>query len=164
MASPSSSRPPRPIRRGPAPPPPSTPLRTATTPTVKRVIWTGAFAAVAIVGSIYGAGLKTKQEFQAVRRLSTSSNNPENSLKRESITDIMLSQKFRRSSKSSSLHQRTASRTSSTVEVSSCPRGSPSKGSWRTCVAGCRPRLQKKQANRSPKNNSTTGCKEAGIK
>lgn len=32
----------------------------------KRFIWTGAFAAVTVVGSIYGAGLKTQQEFKAV--------------------------------------------------------------------------------------------------
>ncbi|EON98181.1 hypothetical protein UCRPA7_6298 [Phaeoacremonium minimum UCRPA7] len=34
----------------------------------KRFIWTGAFAAVTVVGSIYGAGLKTQQEFKAERR------------------------------------------------------------------------------------------------
>ncbi|KAI0201829.1 hypothetical protein F4808DRAFT_99874 [Astrocystis sublimbata] len=33
--------------------------------TPKRVIWTGAFAAVTIVGAIYGAGLKTRQEYHA---------------------------------------------------------------------------------------------------
>ncbi|KAI1141028.1 hypothetical protein F5Y05DRAFT_296782 [Hypoxylon sp. FL0543] len=30
----------------------------------KHVIWTGAFAAVTIVGAIYGAGLKTQQEYK----------------------------------------------------------------------------------------------------
>ncbi|KAI0868884.1 hypothetical protein GGS24DRAFT_190656 [Hypoxylon argillaceum] len=33
--------------------------------TPKRMIWTGAFAAVTIVGAIYGAGLKTQQEYHA---------------------------------------------------------------------------------------------------
>ncbi|KAI0975765.1 hypothetical protein F4678DRAFT_281669 [Xylaria arbuscula] len=36
--------------------------------TPKRLIWTGAFAAVTIVGSIYGAGLKTQQEFHAEKK------------------------------------------------------------------------------------------------
>lgn len=30
--------------------------------TVKRLIYTGAFAAVTVVGAIYGAGLKTRRE------------------------------------------------------------------------------------------------------
>lgn len=56
-------------RRGPAPRPPAftagaTPRKL--TPTIKRVIWTGAFAAVTFVGAIYGAGLKTQQEYKAV--------------------------------------------------------------------------------------------------
>ena len=36
----------------------------------KRIIWTGAFAAIAFTGAIYGAGLKTQQEYKAVRTLS----------------------------------------------------------------------------------------------
>ncbi|KAI1300481.1 hypothetical protein F5Y03DRAFT_229538 [Xylaria venustula] len=36
--------------------------------TPKRLIWTGAFAAVTIVGSIYGAGLKTQQEYHAEKK------------------------------------------------------------------------------------------------
>ncbi|KAI0447170.1 hypothetical protein F4803DRAFT_546386 [Xylaria telfairii] len=36
--------------------------------TPKRMIWTGAFAAVTIVGTIYGAGLKTQQEYHAERK------------------------------------------------------------------------------------------------
>ncbi|KAI1851956.1 hypothetical protein JX265_008238 [Neoarthrinium moseri] len=36
--------------------------------TLKRVIWTGAFAAVTIVGALYGAGLKTQQEYKAERQ------------------------------------------------------------------------------------------------
>ena len=35
-------------------------------PSNKRIIWTVAFAAVTIVGAIYGAGLKTQQEYKAV--------------------------------------------------------------------------------------------------
>lgn len=35
-------------------------------PRYKVVIWTGAFAAVTFVGSIYGAGLKTKMEYKQV--------------------------------------------------------------------------------------------------
>ncbi|KAK8023959.1 hypothetical protein PG993_012025 [Apiospora rasikravindrae] len=95
----STSRPPRSIRRGPAPhlttqTPPSTPLRTATTPTVKRVIWTGAFAAVAIVGSIYGAGLKTKQEFQAEKQQIIEST-PEDRIKDlEHRRGVLMSQKI----------------------------------------------------------------------
>ncbi|CAJ2503588.1 Uu.00g109820.m01.CDS01 [Anthostomella pinea] len=63
---------PRPIKRGVAPayqPPgkpagggPATPLNT------KRMIWTGAFAAVTFVGAVYGAGLKTQQEYQAEKK------------------------------------------------------------------------------------------------
>lgn len=37
-----------------------------TVPGNKRVLWTVAFAAVTIVGAIYGAGLKTQQEYKAV--------------------------------------------------------------------------------------------------
>ncbi|KAI2619688.1 hypothetical protein GGR54DRAFT_647828 [Hypoxylon sp. NC1633] len=56
-------RPPRPIQRGAAPTPIST-LRTKLSGiTLKRMIWTGAFAAVTIVGAIYGAGLKTQKEY-----------------------------------------------------------------------------------------------------
>ncbi|KAI0130593.1 hypothetical protein BJ170DRAFT_682041 [Xylariales sp. AK1849] len=36
--------------------------------TVKRVIWTTAFAAVTVVGALYGAGLKTQQEYQAEKK------------------------------------------------------------------------------------------------
>ncbi|RYC61845.1 hypothetical protein CHU98_g4340, partial [Xylaria longipes] len=36
--------------------------------TPKRMIWTGAFAAVTAVGTIYGAGLKTRQEYQAEKK------------------------------------------------------------------------------------------------
>ncbi|KAJ1325562.1 hypothetical protein MN608_08756 [Microdochium nivale] len=32
---------------------------------IKRIIWTGAFAAVTFVGAIYGAGLKTQQDYKA---------------------------------------------------------------------------------------------------
>ncbi|OTA95423.1 hypothetical protein M434DRAFT_64359, partial [Hypoxylon sp. CO27-5] len=34
----------------------------------KRIIWTGAFAAVTIVGAIYGAGLKTQQEYKEEKK------------------------------------------------------------------------------------------------
>ncbi|KAI1378912.1 hypothetical protein F4677DRAFT_442643 [Hypoxylon crocopeplum] len=56
-------RPPRAIQRGTAPKPPSLGGGMSGR-TLKRVIWTGAFAAVAIVGAIYGAGLKTQHEYQ----------------------------------------------------------------------------------------------------
>ncbi|KAI1108532.1 hypothetical protein F5Y14DRAFT_81555 [Nemania sp. NC0429] len=36
--------------------------------TPKRLIWTGAFAAVTIVGSIYGVGLKTQQEYHEEKK------------------------------------------------------------------------------------------------
>ncbi|KAI1423901.1 hypothetical protein F5Y12DRAFT_715889 [Xylaria sp. FL1777] len=36
--------------------------------TRKRIIWTGAFFAVTVVGSIYGAGLKTQQEYHAEKK------------------------------------------------------------------------------------------------
>lgn len=36
--------------------------------TPKRVIWTLAFAAVAAVSTIYGAGLKTQQEYHEEKR------------------------------------------------------------------------------------------------
>jgi len=63
----------RPVRAHvpPLPPPPATPLRApppggaGASPGLKRVIYTGAFAAVTIVGAIYGAGLKTQEEFKA---------------------------------------------------------------------------------------------------
>ncbi|KAI1662488.1 hypothetical protein F4813DRAFT_385205 [Daldinia decipiens] len=67
-------RPPRPIRRGPAPPSPSpSPSSNKIASrisgiTVKRLVWTGAFAAVTIVSAIYGAGLKTQSEFKQEKR------------------------------------------------------------------------------------------------
>ncbi|KAI1187838.1 hypothetical protein F5B17DRAFT_398236 [Nemania serpens] len=60
-------RPPRPIQRGAAPSVSRDAVR-ASWATPKRLIWTGAFAAVAIVGSIYGVGLKTQEEFKAERK------------------------------------------------------------------------------------------------
>ncbi|TGJ78449.1 hypothetical protein E0Z10_g10312 [Xylaria hypoxylon] len=51
-------RPPRQVQRGATTP---APRRSWTTP--KRMIWTGAFAAVTMVGTIYGAGLKTQQDY-----------------------------------------------------------------------------------------------------
>ncbi|KAI0548449.1 hypothetical protein F4679DRAFT_317282 [Xylaria curta] len=56
-------RPPRQINRGAAPPS----VRGSWT-TPKRMIWTGAFAAVTIVGTIYGAGLKTQQEYRTEKK------------------------------------------------------------------------------------------------
>ncbi|KAI0542705.1 hypothetical protein GGR58DRAFT_167759 [Xylaria digitata] len=64
---PTPSRPPRQIRRG-APPPAPGPSGWGSWTTPKRMIWTGAFAAVTIVGSIYGAGLKTQQEYSAEKK------------------------------------------------------------------------------------------------
>ncbi|KAI3327132.1 hypothetical protein HD806DRAFT_383464 [Xylariaceae sp. AK1471] len=69
-------RPPRPIRRGATPSsiPNATALKSSgggsssSWATPKRMIWTGAFAAVTIVGTIYGAGLKTQQEYQAEKK------------------------------------------------------------------------------------------------
>ncbi|KAI1813156.1 hypothetical protein GGS20DRAFT_496324 [Poronia punctata] len=61
----STPRPPRPARR-PSLPKPEAPRRPWTTP--KRLIWTGAFAAVTIVGAIYGAGLKTQQEYKTEKK------------------------------------------------------------------------------------------------
>ncbi|KAH6651747.1 hypothetical protein BKA67DRAFT_571795 [Truncatella angustata] len=71
MATPPPSRGPR-VRGAPrgrplAPPPPATPLK-APASNIKRVIWTAAFAAVTMVGTIYGAGLKTQQEFKAEKQ------------------------------------------------------------------------------------------------
>lgn len=34
---------------------------------IRTVAWTGAFAAITVVGTIYGAGLKTQQEVNEVR-------------------------------------------------------------------------------------------------
>ncbi|KAI0434812.1 hypothetical protein F5Y09DRAFT_189310 [Xylaria sp. FL1042] len=59
-------RPPRQIRRGAAPPRTSGSRGAWTTP--KRIIWTGAFAAVTVVGSIYGAGLKTQQDYRTEKQ------------------------------------------------------------------------------------------------
>ncbi|KAK9417467.1 hypothetical protein SUNI508_08827 [Seiridium unicorne] len=47
-------------------PTPAAPVKSA--PNVKRIIWTTAFAAVTIVGAIYGAGLKTQHEFKAEKQ------------------------------------------------------------------------------------------------
>ncbi|KAI1339257.1 hypothetical protein F5Y15DRAFT_83347 [Xylariaceae sp. FL0016] len=61
---------PRSINRGAAP----TTLPKAAYPldgrkiTTKRVIFTAAFAAVTVVGAIYGAGLKTQQEYKAEKK------------------------------------------------------------------------------------------------
>ncbi|KAI0384545.1 hypothetical protein F5Y04DRAFT_277919 [Hypomontagnella monticulosa] len=61
------SRPPRQTRRGAAPPP-KIPSSSAGGISPKRLVWTGAFAAVTIVGAIYGAGLKTQQEFHSEKQ------------------------------------------------------------------------------------------------
>ncbi|KAI1474641.1 hypothetical protein F4774DRAFT_322944 [Daldinia eschscholtzii] len=60
-------RPPRPIRRGPMPSAVPNPGGISGV-TIKRLVWTGAFAAVTIVGAIYGAGLKTQSEFKQEKR------------------------------------------------------------------------------------------------
>ncbi|ORY67466.1 uncharacterized protein BCR38DRAFT_337093 [Pseudomassariella vexata] len=70
------SQPPRPIRRGRPPPSAATSKGVPTAATaatqggipIKKLIWTGAFAAVTIVGSLYGAGLKTQREYKAERQ------------------------------------------------------------------------------------------------
>ncbi|KAI1495805.1 hypothetical protein F5X99DRAFT_103262 [Biscogniauxia marginata] len=68
------SRPPRQVRRGPVAPPPRAGsaggigVGGISGLTMKRMIWTGAFAAVAIAGAIYGAGLKTQQEYKAEKK------------------------------------------------------------------------------------------------
>ncbi|TRX98468.1 hypothetical protein FHL15_000542 [Xylaria flabelliformis] len=59
-------RPPRQIYRGAAPS--RRPSARASWTTPKRMIWTGAFAAVTIVGTIYGAGLKTQQEYHTEKK------------------------------------------------------------------------------------------------
>ncbi|KAI1417182.1 hypothetical protein F5Y13DRAFT_81624 [Hypoxylon sp. FL1857] len=65
-------RPPRQVRRGAAPTPPLPSKLPGSTGisgiSLKRMIWTGAFAAVTIVGAIYGAGLKTQQEFKEEKK------------------------------------------------------------------------------------------------
>lgn len=68
---PTKSHPPRNIRRGATPSNASTIAPTAARAggggmSLQRIIWTGAFAAVTIVGAIYGAGLKTQQEYKSV--------------------------------------------------------------------------------------------------
>ncbi|KAL7621200.1 hypothetical protein AAE478_008517 [Parahypoxylon ruwenzoriense] len=35
---------------------------------VRNIVWTGVFAAITIVGTIYGAGLKTKQDYKAEKK------------------------------------------------------------------------------------------------
>ncbi|RYO85027.1 hypothetical protein DL766_005668 [Monosporascus sp. MC13-8B] len=66
---PTTSRPPRNIGRGiPSAKGPSSPAVLCGGINVQGLIWTGAFAAVTIVGAIYGAGLKTKQEFKAEKK------------------------------------------------------------------------------------------------
>ncbi|KAI1101433.1 hypothetical protein F4804DRAFT_335269 [Jackrogersella minutella] len=57
--------PPKP--RKPQAPPIKAPPK-ASRPFLKRVILTGAFAAVAVVGAIYGAGLKTQEERKQERQ------------------------------------------------------------------------------------------------
>ncbi|KAI1766091.1 hypothetical protein GGR53DRAFT_487375 [Hypoxylon sp. FL1150] len=58
---------PRPVRRGAPGRPPPTGLSGRT---LRRLIYTGAFAAVTAVGAIYGAGLKTQADRkQEVRRI-----------------------------------------------------------------------------------------------
>ncbi|KAG7291524.1 hypothetical protein NEMBOFW57_001543 [Staphylotrichum longicolle] len=58
--------------RIPPPPPPLSPAEAAAAAAqkkkVKRMIMTGAVAAVVIVGTIYGAGLKTRQEWKAEKK------------------------------------------------------------------------------------------------
>ncbi|KAI2634712.1 hypothetical protein GGS26DRAFT_589631 [Hypomontagnella submonticulosa] len=61
-------RPPRPIRRGAAPPPGPSSSPSSGGISSKRLIWTAAFAAVTIVGAIYGAGLKTQQEYKSEKQ------------------------------------------------------------------------------------------------
>ncbi|KAI2639428.1 hypothetical protein GGS21DRAFT_488373 [Xylaria nigripes] len=60
----SHSRSPRPVHPGALPSMP--PASSWNMP--KRMIWTGAFAAVTIVCSIYGAGLKAQQEYRAEKK------------------------------------------------------------------------------------------------
>ncbi|KAI0403586.1 hypothetical protein F4802DRAFT_598980 [Xylaria palmicola] len=61
-------QPPSQPRRGAAPSAAGRAAGRGSWTTPKRVIWTGAFAAVTIVGAIYGAGLKTQQEYQAEKK------------------------------------------------------------------------------------------------
>ncbi|KAI0487405.1 hypothetical protein F4859DRAFT_509972 [Xylaria cf. heliscus] len=63
-----SYRAPRPIHRGGGSPGTISARRGGSWTTPKRVIWTGAFAAITIVGAIYGAGLKTQQEYQTEKK------------------------------------------------------------------------------------------------
>lgn len=60
-------RPPRRHPRGPAGAAAAAASAAKSATTVKRYIWTGAFAAVTIMGTLYGAGLKTQQEYKEVR-------------------------------------------------------------------------------------------------
>ncbi|GAW15448.1 hypothetical protein ANO14919_048570 [Xylariales sp. No.14919] len=62
-----TSRPSQPIQRRTTHSAPGRSARGSWT-TPKRMIWTAAFAAVTIVGSIYGAGLKTQQEYRAEKK------------------------------------------------------------------------------------------------
>ncbi|ETS84778.1 hypothetical protein PFICI_02803 [Pestalotiopsis fici W106-1] len=67
-----SSQPPRgPRVRGGRPrgqPGPTPVVAPKAVPSTKRIVWTVAFAAVTIVGAIYGAGLKTQQEYKAEKQ------------------------------------------------------------------------------------------------
>ncbi|TPX14946.1 uncharacterized protein E0L32_005055 [Thyridium curvatum] len=43
---------------------------------LRRYVYTGAFAAITIAGTIYGAGLKTQQEVKVTRPLNSGSTHP----------------------------------------------------------------------------------------
>ncbi|KAI0458508.1 hypothetical protein F5B21DRAFT_459980 [Xylaria acuta] len=61
-------QPPRQIHQGQGATPSGTAGARRSWTTPKRMIWTGAFAAVTIVGTIYGAGLKTQRDYRAEKK------------------------------------------------------------------------------------------------
>ncbi|KAK7754612.1 hypothetical protein SLS62_003395 [Diatrype stigma] len=61
-----TSRPPRSIPRGTAPT--NIPAAPGPRARLRPIVWTGAIAAITIMGTFYGAGLKTQQEYQAEKK------------------------------------------------------------------------------------------------
>ncbi|KAI1321887.1 hypothetical protein F5Y16DRAFT_405027 [Xylariaceae sp. FL0255] len=61
-------RPPRPTTRGPSVTPSGFKPQPSPRFSFQAKVWTGAFAAVTFVGTIYGAGLKTQQEYKAEKQ------------------------------------------------------------------------------------------------
>ncbi|KAB5547016.1 hypothetical protein GE09DRAFT_197650 [Coniochaeta sp. 2T2.1] len=63
-------------------------------PKYKRMVWTGAFAAITFMGTIYGAGLKTRMEYKEEKKLLTEAPIPDRIDALETRKGQLLSQRI----------------------------------------------------------------------